>query len=114
MRIPTATIHSAPAASFSLDLFIPPTQRVDVNATVPQEPPPVVGWISPDERPVPPVGYTVPGSELVPKIFEYGNQNDMPVPAAPVEVSVNPTTIDPPSQPRPCPFSHTNLELYLE
>jgi hypothetical protein len=106
MRIPTATIHSAPAASFSLDLFIPPPQRVDPSTAVPQEPPKVVGWISPDERPVPPIGYTVPGSELVPKIFEYGNSNDLPVPAAPVEFSVDNTntTVDDTPAPQALPF----------
>jgi hypothetical protein len=104
MRIPTATIHSAPAASFSLDLFIPPTQRVDTNATVPQEPPPVDGWISPEQRPVPPLGYTVPGSELVPKIFEYGNQGDLPVPAPPAEIVVDTTTTITPAPPQTLPF----------
>jgi hypothetical protein len=105
MRIPTATIHSAPAASFSLDLFIPSTQRVDVNATTPQEPPPVEGWISPEQRPVPPLGYTVPGSELVPKIFEYGNQNDLPVPAPPAaEVLVDNNNTTTPAPPQSLPF----------
>jgi hypothetical protein len=104
MRIPTATIHSAPAASFSLDLFIPPTQRVDTNAIVPQDPPTVEGWISPEHRPVPPLGYTVPGSELVPKIFEYGNQGDLPVPAVPAEVSVDNTNTTTPAPPQSLPF----------
>jgi hypothetical protein len=104
MRIPTATIHSAPAASFSLDLLVPPNQRVDTNAIVPQEPPPVEGWISPEQRPVPPLGYTVPGSELVPKIFEYGNQNDIPVPAPPAEVVVDNNTTTTPAPPQALPF----------
>ena len=103
MRIPTATIHSAPAASFSLDLFIPPTQRVDTATAVPQEPPKVVGWVSPEQRPVPPPGYTVPGSELVPKIFEYGNQDDLPVPAVSIGVSVDNITTRP-VPPQALPF----------
>lgn len=103
MRIPTATIQSAPAASFSLDLFLPPTQRVDTATAVPQEPPKVVGWVSPEQRPVPPPGYTVPGSELIPKIFEYGTQNDLPVSAVPVGVSVDIITTRP-TPPQALPF----------
>jgi hypothetical protein len=111
MRIPIAATHSAPAASFSLDLFIPSqTQRADTTSTVLQEPPKTIGWVSPDERPVPPLGYTVPGSESRPRIFEYDAQAGhlpvipvvpvVPVSQVDVEVGINQTVdIIPPPRP---------------
>jgi len=116
MRIPIATTHSAPAASFSLDLGFPSqSHRTDTVTTVPQEPPRVVGWVSPDERPVPPLGYIVPGFESVPKIFEYGHNDQVAVvpascPAEPVCTNTNTEANDIPtpsvSAPPPFVFQH--------
>jgi hypothetical protein len=105
MRVTTTSAHTAPADTFSLDLFVsPPTQghinglgrRVGDSATIlPQEPPKIDGWVSPDERPVPPFGYVVPGWDSTPKIFEYDMQNThLPVvanhqPSLEVQVEAN-------------------------
>jgi hypothetical protein len=96
MRIPIPTsIHSAPAASFSLDI-LGPSRSGDASGIVPPEPPKVEGWVDPEERPVPPVGYTVPGYESVAKIFDYNSQGVQPGVGAPSsnEVISTPITKD--------------------
>lgn len=114
MRIPVAATHSAPAASFSLDLCFPSqSQRTEITTTVPQEPPKIVGWVSPDERPVPPLGYTVPGLESVPKIFEYNHSDQVaavPVPAEPIHTNTLTNTIPAPTIPAPQPFVFQHYE----
>jgi hypothetical protein len=52
-------LHPAPAAAFSLDVLMPTSGRLNsaLPMVLPQQPPKVNGWISPEERPVPPVGY---------------------------------------------------------
>lgn len=57
----TPSLHSAPAAPISLELLTFTGSRVpvDLNA-VAQQPPRVDGWVKPENRPIPPLGYTTP------------------------------------------------------
>lgn len=53
------SLHSAPAAPISLDLLT--SAGTSVATVIPvQQPPKVEGWIKPEDRPVPPIGYTQP------------------------------------------------------
>lgn len=91
MRLPIPPpLHSAPAAPISLDLLTSSASRPGDTSVANQQPPKVDGWIKPEDRPLPPVGYVQPTPFSV-----------TPLDRKAAPSTADPSAFEPPSSTRP-------------